>query len=125
VIGISVSEDKETMKRYVKVISDYTLYEFNIDEEMDYDEIIVFDEYLKEGYGILNEEVSNSIRLLAVTEGILLDPVYTGKAMAGMIDLIKKGYFKKGENIVFLHSGGTPALFPYREKILSFLSINK
>lgn len=49
-------------------------------------------------------------------QGILLDPVYTGKAMVDLIDLIEQGYFKKGSKIIFLHSGGTPALFPYREK---------
>jgi D-cysteine desulfhydrase len=54
-----------------------------------------------------------AVKLVASTEGILLDPVYTGKTMAGMIDLIKKGYFKNNENIMFLHTGGSPALFAY------------
>ena len=125
IVGISVSEDKETMKRYVKTIGDRTFSEIGIKEELNYENIIVFDEYLKEGYGILNKEVTEAIGFLAREEGILLDPVYTGKAMAGMIDLIKKGYFKEGENIVFLHTGGTPALFPYREQIISFLKEKK
>jgi D-cysteine desulfhydrase len=54
-----------------------------------------------------------AVKLVAGTEGILLDPVYTGKAMAGLIDLIRKGYFKKDENVVFIHSGGSPALYAY------------
>ena len=86
------------------------------------DEIIVFEDYLREGYGILDKEVAESIRIVAETEGVLLDPVYTGKAMSGMIDLIRKGYFRDNANIVFLHSGGTPALFPYREGIIENLS---
>jgi 1-aminocyclopropane-1-carboxylate deaminase/D-cysteine desulfhydrase-like pyridoxal-dependent ACC family enzyme len=54
-------------------------------------------------------------------EGIVLDPVYTAKAAVGMIDLIKKGYFGKTDNVVFFHTGGTPALFPYRDRIVDFL----
>ena len=61
-------------------------------------------------------------RLLAVGEGLLLDPVYTGKSMGALLDLIDKGYFQAGENILFLHTGGTPALFPYRSEILGHIS---
>lgn len=56
-----------------------------------------------------------AVTLLSRTEAILLDPVYTGKAMAGLIGLVRKGYFKKGENVLFLHTGGSPALFSYLE----------
>ena len=85
------------------------------------EEIVAVEDYLAEGYGILNKDVSEAIRLVAETEGILLDPVYTGKAMTGLLDWIRKGRFDKGAIIVFLHSGGTPALFPYRDKLISFL----
>ena len=121
IIGICVSDEKETMRKYVKSIIDHTLLAININEKIEDEEIIVFDDYLKEGYGVLNQEITQAIALLAQEEGVFLDPVYTGKAMAGMLDLIKKGYFKEGENIVFLHTGGTPALFPYRKKLISFL----
>ena len=53
----------------------------------------------------------NAIRLFARSEGLLLDPVYTGRAAAGLIDLIHKGFFKRGETVLFWHTGGTPALF--------------
>jgi 1-aminocyclopropane-1-carboxylate deaminase/D-cysteine desulfhydrase-like pyridoxal-dependent ACC family enzyme len=59
--------------------------------------------------------------LLAREEGVLLDPVYTGKSMAGLLDLERKGFFREGERVVFLHTGGTPALFPYRDQILDDL----
>lgn len=55
------------------------------------------------------------------TEGIVLDPVYTSKAMIGLIDLVGKGYFKKGERVVFFHTGGTPALFPNRDTLVEYL----
>ncbi|MDR2519531.1 MAG: D-cysteine desulfhydrase family protein [Eubacteriaceae bacterium] len=67
--------------------------------------------YVGEGYGIPSQEGSEAVRTMAREEGILLDPVYTGKAFGGLLDLARKGYFAKGENIVFLHSGGSAALF--------------
>jgi 1-aminocyclopropane-1-carboxylate deaminase/D-cysteine desulfhydrase-like pyridoxal-dependent ACC family enzyme len=85
------------------------------------DEILVLDDYVMEGYGILTQEISDAIRLVAETEGIILDPVYTGKAIAGLIDLTRKGFFKKDDGIIFFHTGGTPALFVYKDKLLEFL----
>jgi D-cysteine desulfhydrase family pyridoxal phosphate-dependent enzyme len=67
--------------------------------------------YVGEGYGILSPGCAEAIRLLARNEGVLLDPVYTGKAMAGLIDLIRKGEIGADKTVVFLHTGGTPALF--------------
>jgi D-cysteine desulfhydrase family pyridoxal phosphate-dependent enzyme len=81
------------------------------------EEVSVFDDYVKEGYGVLNNEVTDVIKLVAETEGIFLDPIYTGKAMVMLIDLIKKGYFKKDDNVVFFHTGGLPALFLYRNEL--------
>jgi len=80
-------------------------------------DVILFDDYVGEGYGVLTKEVSDVIKLVAQTEGILLDPVYTGKAMAGLIDMIKRGRFDKQENVVFIHTGGVPALFAYRKAL--------
>jgi D-cysteine desulfhydrase len=56
-----------------------------------------------------------AVRLLARHEGVLLDPVYTGKAMAGLIGLVRRGHFQPGENVLFLHTGGSPALFAYQD----------
>lgn len=56
--------------------------------------------------------------MLASTEGILLDPVYTGKALAGLIDLSREGCFKRGENVLFVHTGGSPGLYAYLKPIL-------
>jgi L-cysteate sulfo-lyase len=68
-----------------------------------------------EGYGVPTTEALEAIELLARTEGILLDPVYSAKGMAGLIDLIRQGRYKADDNIVFLHTGGAQALFGYRE----------
>ena len=118
VVGISVSEDRGTVTRYVETISNHVLQELGRPDSIDRQNIIVFDEYIGKGYGIVDHRTTDALRLAAHSEGILLDPVYTGKAMAGMIDLIQKGYFESGSNVVFLHSGGTPALFPYRSQLL-------
>jgi len=121
VIGISVSSSRDSMVKLVSEIAATEINSLGLKMSIDPAEIIVFDDYVGEGYGLLNKETVEAIRLTAETEGVMLDPVYTGKAMAGLLDLTKKGYFKKGETIVFLHTGGTPALFPYREKLMEFL----
>lgn len=125
IIGISVSGKRESMAERVSSIAQETIKSLALGISIGPEDIIIFDEYVGEGYGVLNNETVEAIRLMAGTEGILLDPVYTGKAMAGLLDLIRKGYFKEGQNVVFLHSGGTPALFPYRDKILTYLGKQK
>ena len=75
--------------------------------------VVVKTEYLGPGYGEPTEGMIEAVKLTAQMEGILLDPVYTGKAMAGLIDLVRHGFFQPSQNVVFWHTGGTPALFPY------------
>ncbi|MFB0567323.1 MAG: D-cysteine desulfhydrase family protein [Candidatus Bathyarchaeia archaeon] len=84
-------------------------------ETVNREDIVLIDDYAGESYGVLTPEAVDAIKLVAQTEGILLDPVYTGKAMAGLIDLIRQKRFKKDENVVFVHTGGTPALFTYKK----------
>lgn len=74
--------------------------------------------YLGGGYGVVGDLESSAIRLLAEKEGILLDPVYTGRAFGAMLDLIKRGRFTKNDTLLFIHTGGTPALFPYSKDLL-------
>jgi D-cysteine desulfhydrase family pyridoxal phosphate-dependent enzyme len=121
VVGISVSEDKERMVACVETIARQTCDYLGILSSLGREDIIVFADYIRGGYGVLDKETAEAIRLMAATEGILLDPVYTGRAMLGLLDLIGQGYFEDGANILFLHTGGTPALFPYREKLMEYL----
>ncbi len=72
-----------------------------------------YDEYIGVRYGVVTEGSREAMRLLAGTEGIILDPVYSAKAMAGLIDHVRTGRIDKGQKVVFLHTGGTPALFAY------------
>ena len=75
--------------------------------------------YIGEGYGVLTEGCREALRLLAQREGIFLDPVYSGKAMAGLIDHIRQGQLDPGETVIFLHSGGAPALFAQAEELMA------
>jgi len=76
---------------------------------------LCFDEYVGEGYSIPTDSMVEAVKLFARTEGILLDPVYSGKTAAGLIDLIRKDYFPKNSNVLFLHTGGSPALYAYMD----------
>lgn len=77
-----------------------------------------YEEYVGAGYSRPTEGMIEAVNLLAKVEGILLDPVYTGKQMAGLIDLVRKGVFKPGEKVLFLHTGGSPALYAYMGEVL-------
>lgn len=83
------------------------------------EDVVVFDDYIGEGYSRPTKEMIEAVKLVARTEAILLDPVYTGKAMAGMMDLIRKGYFDGTRNILFLHTGGSPALYVYTKEFFA------
>jgi L-cysteate sulfo-lyase len=117
ILGASVFASKADASKNVTGLVNGAAELFGVDVSIVPDKVNVFDDYIKEGYGILNDEVTEAIKLVAETEGIFLDPVYTGKAMVMLIDLIKKGYFKKDDNVVFFHTGGLPALFLYRNEL--------
>ena len=76
-------------------------------------DVIVYDEYIGPGYGEPTESMIEATKLLARKEAILLDPVYSGKAFAGLIGLIKNKKFKKNDNVLFIHTGGTVSLSAY------------
>ena len=80
-------------------------------------EVESHDEYIDERYGVVSDGCREALKLVARTEGVILDPVYSGKAMAGLIDQIRSGRLGKGESVVFVHTGGTPALFAYAQDL--------
>ncbi len=121
IVGISVAGAARDVRRYVREIAGAVLEELGEVPEVPEEDVVVLDEYLAEGYGVMNRQVSDAVVLLAREEGVLLDPVYTGKSMGALLDLAGKEYFREGEKVVFLHTGGTPALFPYRAGIMAGL----
>jgi L-cysteate sulfo-lyase len=114
VVGISVSDPADSFSAIVRDVVAATEHELGTGTLAAPEDVIVFDEFIRDGYGIVNREVADVIRRVFRAEGIVLDPVYTSKAFIGLIDLIARGYFKRGEKVVFFHTGGTPALFPNR-----------
>jgi D-cysteine desulfhydrase len=111
VLGISIDEPEEWLKGHVsKLASDASE---KLGERIDFtpEDVLANDEYCKAGYGVLTDTEREAVKLFAKHEGLLLDPVYTGRAAAGMIDLIRTRFFKEGETVLFWHTGGQPALF--------------
>lgn len=124
VIGISINpaEDKEG-KIAERVNKAAELLNLNL--QVSREDITVVHDYVGEGYAVINEDVIKAIELVAKTEGIFLDPVYTGKAMSGLIDMIRNGKFDKDETVVFIHTGGIAGIFPYKGPIKSILKGEK
>jgi D-cysteine desulfhydrase len=118
VVGIDVSRPKELQEKLVYDLVQRTAAHVGIATEVPRDAVLCFGDYVGRGYSIPTPEMAAAVRLLARTEGILLDPVYTGKAMAGLIDLAHKGFFKKDESVLFVHTGGAPALYVYMQDLL-------
>ncbi len=109
--GITVSRRQDECLTRIEKLASETAELLNLKTKPSAADIEVNDNYIGQGYGIPTPECIEAIRLVARTEGIFLDPVYTGKAMAGLIDLIKKKEIGTSKTVLFLHSGGWPALF--------------
>jgi len=119
VIGINVSRAKEEQEDIVYGLIRETADHVDVNSEIPRDAVNCFGDYVGPGYSLPTPEMAEAVKLVARTEGILLDPVYTGKTMAGLIDLVRQGYFKKESNILFVHTGGSPALYVYADYLLS------
>ncbi|MBN8208925.1 D-cysteine desulfhydrase [Bacillus sp. NTK071] len=113
IVGISVNKEKNLQEENVYKLVNKTTEYLNVSNKIDRESVNVFDDYVGPGYSLPTESMNEAITLLAQEEGILLDPVYTGKTMAGFIDLTRQGYFKKGDKVLFIHTGGSPALYDY------------
>jgi D-cysteine desulfhydrase family pyridoxal phosphate-dependent enzyme len=114
ILGISVDEPKTILtSRIYQLVTEISQV---IGKQIDLnpDSILVNDDYVGRGYGVFNAKDREAIHLFASTEGILLDPVYSGRAAAGLINLIRTGFFTKYDKVLFWHTGGIPALFADR-----------
>ncbi|NPV82172.1 MAG: D-cysteine desulfhydrase family protein [Candidatus Aminicenantes bacterium] len=119
IIGICVSDRKEDFLPQVRKIALELVETLGLRISLDDRDIILFDDYLGQGYGRVSPEISGVIRTILQKEGLALDPVYTSKAMIGLVDLARKGYLTASDRIVFIHTGGTPALFAFSDQLLS------
>jgi D-cysteine desulfhydrase len=113
--GINVSRTKTEQEALVYKLVQATAERVGVATPIAEDAVECFDGYVGPGYSLPTDSMIEAVKLLATTEAILLDPVYSGKAMAGMIDLVRKGHFPEGSNVLFLHTGGSPALYAYQK----------
>lgn len=114
VFGVSVRHPRQKQEEMVFDLACRTADHLGRSGVVKREQVIAHDGYVGDGYGLPTDGMIDAVKLIARTEGILLDPVYSGKAMAGMIDQIRKGAFRDDEDIVFLHTGGATALFGYK-----------
>lgn len=119
VLGISIDESEEWLKIHVSKLASDASEKMGERVEFTTTDVLANADYCKAGYGVLTDAEREAVQLFAKFEGLLLDPVYTGRAAAGMIDLVRKGFFTKAETVLFWHTGGQPALFAdkYANKI--------
>lgn len=119
VLGISIDHSVEELQAAVAELANGAANLLGEPVSFRPADVLVNADYLGAGYAIAGQPEVEAIQLFAHTEGLLLDPVYTGRAAAGMIDLIRKGFFKKSDKVLFWHTGGAAALFasPYAEQL--------
>ena len=113
VIGIDASGTPQQTREQVRQIADQTAELVELGRTVRDDEIVIIEDYAYPAYGVPSAETNDAIRLAARTEAMITDPVYEGKSMQGMIDLVKKGYFPEGSKVLYAHLGGAPALNGY------------
>ncbi len=111
VLGISIDESEDWLRSNVSRLASETSGRLGNHIEFKPADVLANADYCNAGYGVLTDAEREAVRLFAKMEGLLLDPVYTGRAAAGLIDLIRRGFFSKGEKVLFWHTGGQPALF--------------
>ncbi len=118
IVGIGVSRDPADQNplvlREAQAVADLLGLKMTVAPES----VVSVGGYWQPKYSVPNARMVEAVQLLARTEGILLDPVYTGKIMAGLIGLSREGYFRKGENVLFIHTGGLPSLHAYEAEVL-------
>ena len=116
VLGIGIDNLNLNFRATIANLANETASLLGLELSLKPADILLNEDYCQSGYGKLQPAEIEAIKLFASRDGILLDPVYTGRAAAGMLDLIGKGFFKPGEQVLFWHTGGTPALFaePYQ-----------
>ena len=120
IVGINIDKgemDKVPFDEHIVSLANSTAQFIAADYQFTADDLILNSDYVGDGYGVIGELEKEAIALTAQNEGILLDPVYTGRAMGGLIDMIRTGQIKATDNVLFWHTGGAPALFAYADDL--------
>jgi len=115
VYGICVRRDQHQQKSRMKIVLNKLAAMMDFNPVLTTNDILMWDGALAPGYGIVGDKTREALILMARTEGVFLDPVYSAKTFAGLLGLLKEGHIHKGQKVVMLHTGGLPALFGYQE----------
>jgi len=121
IVGVSIDKGEagdEPYPVHLAALANATAAHVGLEADFTPDDFVVSYDYLGDGYGVVGELEREAIRLAARLEGLLLDPVYTGRAMGGLIDMIRRGLIGSDETVLFWHTGGTPALFAYADELV-------
>lgn len=113
VLGISVRAPKDKQEANVFALAERTAAHLGAAGVVQREQVVANSDYVGEGYGLPTDGMREAVKLVARFEGILLDPVYTGKGFAGLIDHVRRGFFREDSDVVFLHTGGSAGLFGY------------
>ncbi|WDE07895.1 D-cysteine desulfhydrase family protein [Thalassomonas viridans] len=119
-VGINIDKDESgqvPFADHILELGKQTAKLIGSKESFSHEALLLNPDYQGEGYGIVGTQENEAIAMTAQLEGILLDPVYTGRAMAGLIDMIRTGAIPQGERVLFWHTGGAPSLFAYADKL--------
>ncbi len=121
-VGIRIDKEEDAPGGYaarLAALARETAGLAGVDAGFDATDFVVEEGYLGDGYGVVGEPEREAIALFARREGVLLDPVYTGRAAAGLLDLLRSGRFGRAQSVLFWHTGGAPALFPYAADLMA------
>jgi 1-aminocyclopropane-1-carboxylate deaminase len=113
VIGIDASFTPAQTKAQVLAIAQNTAKLVELGKNVVSDDVVLIEDYAHPAYGVPSQQTKDAIRLCARLEGMITDPVYEGKSMQGMIDLVRQGYFPEGSRVLYAHLGGAPAINGY------------
>jgi len=114
-----INDDKVgSLREKIQALARATAAHLALDLNFSDEDFILYDAYGAPGYGVITDAEREAIRLLARTEGIIADPVYTGRALAGLLDLVRRGVYSSGETVLFWHTGGVAGLFPRAAELM-------
>jgi len=123
IVGVGVSREPADQEPLVFDLAKKTAERVGVQQDIPRESVVSVGGYWQPKYSVPNKRMVEAVNLMAKTEGILLDPVYTGKAMAGLIGLSREGFFNKGENVLFIHTGGAPGLYAYTRPLLGLEAV--
>ena len=125
IITMSVYRSAEELAKRVVHEAEETIDFLNLKLSLRPSDLSIYDQYIGPGYGMVTQEVVETMQLFARTEGILLDPVYSAKAAWGLVDLIAQGIFKSNQTVLFIHTGGIPGLFAKSPELVQIMTRHK